>query len=120
MVVPLGAPTFREALRWGTEVYHSLRAELRQRRLSTGIGDEGGFAPRLPTNRAPLEIITTAIERAGYKPGEQVALALDVAATELFTNGEYRLEREGTSMPGPQLVDLYETLCRDFPIVSIE
>ena len=120
MVVPLGAPTFREALRWGTEVYHSLRAELRQRRLSTGIGDEGGFAPRLPTNRAPLEIIIAAIERAGYKPGEQIALALDVAATELFADGRYRLEREGATLSGSELIELYDRLCAEFPIVSIE
>jgi enolase len=120
MVVPLGAPTFAEGLRWGAEVYHALHAELKSRGLGTGIGDEGGFAPRLPTNRAPLEIITTAIERAGYRPGEQVALALDVAATELYVNGEYRLEREGTTLSGGQLIDLYESLCRDYPIVSIE
>jgi len=120
MVVPLGAPTFAEAVRWGAEIYHALHAELKTRKLGTGIGDEGGFAPRLPTNRAPLEIITTAIERAGYTPGEQVALALDVAATELFHEGEYRLEREGTTMSGSELVDLYDTLCSEFPIVSIE
>ncbi len=120
MVVPLGAPTFAEALRWGAEVYHALHAELKGRKLGTGIGDEGGFAPRLPTNRAPLEIITTAIERAGYTPGEQIALALDVAATELFIDGQYRLEREGTTMTGAQLVDLYAALCSEYPIVSIE
>jgi enolase len=120
MVVPLGAPTFREALRWGAEVYHALRAELKSRKLSTGIGDEGGFAPSLPSNRAPLEIIVNAIERAGYKPGEQVALALDVAATELFTDGRYRLEREGTTMTGVEMIDLYERLCSEYPIVSIE
>jgi enolase len=120
MVVPLGAPTFREGLRWGAEVYHALRAELKARQLATGIGDEGGFAPRLPDNRAPLEIILNAIERAGYRPGEQIALALDVAATELFTDGRYRLEREGTSLSGAELIDLYERLCRDYPIVSIE
>jgi enolase len=120
MVVPLGAPTFREALRWGAEVYQSLRAELKNRQLSTGIGDEGGFAPRLPDNRAPLEIILAAIERAGYRPGEQIALALDVAATELFTNGRYRLEREGRTMSGAELIDLYERLCGEYPIVSVE
>jgi enolase len=120
MVVPLGAPSFREGLRWGAEVYHALRAELKSRGLSTGIGDEGGFAPSLPTNRAPLEIIVTAIERAGYRPGDEVALALDVAATELFTDGRYRLEREGTSLSGAELVELYERLCGEYPIVSIE
>jgi enolase 1/2/3 len=120
MVVPLGAPTFREALRWGAEVYHALRAELKSRKLSTGIGDEGGFAPSLPSNRAPLEIIVNAIERAGYKPGEQVALALDVAATELFTNGSYHLEREGATLSGAEMIDLYERLCGEYPIVSLE
>ncbi|HEX8966672.1 MAG TPA: phosphopyruvate hydratase [Chloroflexota bacterium] len=120
MVVPLGAPSFREGLRWGAEVYQALRAELKSRKLATGIGDEGGFAPSLPSNRAPLEIIVGAIERAGYRPGEQIALALDVAATELFTDGRYRLEREGTSHSGSEMIDLYERLCREYPIVSIE
>jgi enolase len=120
MVVPLGAPTFREALRWGAEVYHALRAELKNRKLSTGIGDEGGFAPRLPDNRAPLEIIISAIERAGYKPGDQVALALDVAATELFDGGRYRLQREGVTLSAAELVERYQRLCDEYPIVSIE
>jgi enolase len=120
MVVPLGAPSFGDGLRWGAEVYHALRAELKSRGLSTGIGDEGGFAPSLASNRAPLEIIVTAIERAGYRPGEQVALALDVAATELYADGQYRLEREGTTMTGLELIDLYERLCSEYPIVSIE
>jgi enolase len=120
MVVPLGATSFTEGLRWGAEVYHALRAELTRRGLSTGIGDEGGFAPSLPSNRAPLEIIVTAIERAGYRPGEQVALALDVAATEFYADGQYRLEREGTTLTGLELIDLYERLCSEYPIVSIE
>ncbi|TMF01144.1 MAG: phosphopyruvate hydratase [Chloroflexi bacterium] len=120
MVVPLGAPTFREALRWGAEVYQALRAELKNRKLSTGIGDEGGFAPRLPDNRAPLEIIISAIERAGYKAGDQVALALDVAATELFDGGRYRLEREGVTLSAAELVERYQRLCDEYPIVSIE
>jgi enolase len=120
MVVPLGAPTFAEGLRWGTEVYHALHAELKSRKLGTGIGDEGGFAPRLPDNRAPLEIIIKAIERAGYKPGEHVALALDVAATELYADGQYRLEREGATFSANELIDLYDRLCTDYPIVSIE
>jgi enolase len=120
MVVPVGAATFSEGLRWGTDVYHALRAELKDRGLSTGIGDEGGFAPSLPSNRAPLEVIVTAIERAGYRPGEQIALALDVAASEFYTAGGYRLEREGTTMTGLDLIEMYERLCSDFPIVSIE
>jgi enolase len=101
-------------------VYQALRAELKARQLATGIGDEGGFAPRLPDNRAPLEIIINAIERAGYKPGEQVALALDVAATELFEDGQYRLAREGVTLSASQLVERYGRLCSEYPIVSIE
>jgi len=120
MVVPLGAPTFAEGLRWGAEVYHALHAELKSRKLGTGIGDEGGFAPRLPDNRAPLEVILTAIGRAGYKPGEQIALAIDVAATELFADGKYRLEREGSTLSANELIDLYERMCTDYPIVSLE
>ncbi len=98
-------------------------AELKSRQLSTGIGDEGGFAPSLPDNRAPLEVILRAIERAGYKPGEQVALALDVAATEFFSNsdgGQYRLAREGVTLSAADLIARYERLCSEYPIVSIE
>jgi enolase len=122
MVVPLSAPTFAEGLRWGTEVYHALHAELKSRKLGTGIGDEGGFAPRLPSNRAALEVIISAIERAGYRPGEQVALALDVAASEFYSDsaGQYRLEREGVSHSGVEMIDMYERLCGEYPIVSIE
>ena len=120
MVAPVGARTFAEALRWGAEVYHALRAELKSRQLSTGIGDEGGFAPTLPSNRDALEVVLRAIERAGYKPGDQVAMALDIAATELFDDGQYRLAREGTSKSGAEMVDLYERICSEYPIVSIE
>jgi len=120
MVVPLGAPNFAECLRWGAEVYHALHAELRGRNLSTNVGDEGGFAPKLPNNRAALEVIMIAIESAGYKPGDQVALAMDVAASELFQNGQYVLAREGTTLSGAELINLYEKLCAEFPIVSIE
>jgi enolase len=120
MIAPLGAPTFAEALRWGAEVYHALRDELKKRGLSTNIGDEGGFAPKLPDNRAPLELILAAIERAGYRAGQQVAIALDVAATELFEAGQYRLAREGTTLSGLELIDRYERLTSEYPIVSIE
>jgi enolase len=122
MIVPLGASSFREGLRWGTEVYHALRAELKSRKLSTGIGDEGGFAPSLPDNRAPLEVILKAIERAGYRPGEQVSLALDVAATEFFSpsDGQYSLAREGVTLSAADLIKRYEQLCIEYPIVSIE
>src|SRR5262249_45743921 len=120
MVVPVGAQTFAQGLRWGAEVYHALRAELKSRGLSTGIGDEGGFAPSLPDNRAPLELILSAIQRAGYKPGDQVALALDVAASELFDGGHYRLAREGVTLSAAELIDRYERLCSDYPILSLE
>ncbi len=120
MVLPVGAPTFAEALRWGAEVYHALHAELKSRDLGTGIGDEGGFAPSLPSNRDALEVILRAIERAGYKPGNQIALGLDVAATELFENGRYDLPREGTTKTGAEMVDMYERLCAEYPIISLE
>src|SRR5674476_1264951 len=92
MIAPLGAPTFREALRWGTEVYHSLKSVLKERGLSTGLGDEGGFAPNLESNRAALDLIIVAIERAGYTPGTDIGLALDVAASEFCTDGVYPIE----------------------------
>jgi enolase len=120
MVAPVGARTFAEALRWGAEVYHCLRAELKSRGLGTGIGDEGGFAPTLPSNRDALEVVLRAIERAGYRPGEQVAMALDIAATELYDNGQYRLAREGTTKSGQEMVDMYDQICSEYPIVSIE
>jgi enolase len=120
MVLPVGAPTFRDALRMGAEIYHQLRNVLRARGLSTGIGDEGGFAPSLPNNRAPLELILEAIQTAGYAPGTDVALALDVAATELYRDGSYVLEREGTSKSAAEMIELYESLVDAYPIVSIE
>ena len=120
MVLPIGAPTYREALRMGTEVYHQLRAVLRRRGLGTGIGDEGGFAPSLADNRAPLELIVEAIESAGYAPGVDIVLALDVAATELYRDGSYVLEREGTSKSAAEMVELYESMVGAYPIVSIE
>jgi enolase len=122
MVLPIGAPSFAEALRWGAEVYHALHHLLHERGLGTGIGDEGGFAPRLPNNRAPLDVICEAIRQAGYEPGAQVALGLDVAATELFDaeSRRYRLEREGGSKTAEEMIDLYEQLVGEFPIISIE
>jgi enolase len=123
MIAPVGASSFAEGLRWGAEVYHALRDELKSRGLSTAVGDEGGFAPSLPDNRTPLELILIAIERAGYKPGEQVALALDVAATELYTgvaDNRYTLAREGTTLSGAEMIDRYVQLCSEFPIISIE
>lgn len=118
MIAPLGAPTFREALRWGAEVYHTLKAVIKGRGLSTGLGDEGGFAPNLDSNAAALDLIIEAIEKAGFKPGEDVALALDVASTEFFKDGLYQFEGEGR--PTEYMVDYYEKLISNYPLVSIE
>jgi enolase len=120
MVLPVGASTFRAALQMGTEVYHALHRVLHQRGLGTNVGDEGGFAPSLPDNRAPLDLIMEAIETAGYKPGDDVALGLDVAATELFQDGEYVLEREGARKSAAEMVAYYEGLVSAYPIISIE
>jgi enolase len=120
MVLPVGAPTFSAALQMGTEVYHALHRVLRNRGLGTNVGDEGGFAPSLPDNRAPLDLILEAIETAGYKPGDDVALGLDVAATELYHDGEYVLEREGARKTAAEMVAYYEELVSSYPILSIE
>jgi enolase len=118
MIAPIGAESFREALRWGVEVYHSLKSVLKGRGLATGLGDEGGFAPSLSSNREALDLITTAIEKAGYTPGRDVALALDVAATEFFADGAYTFE--GTKRTAEQLATYYAGLLDAYPLVSIE
>ncbi len=118
MVVPAGFPSFREALRAGVEVYHALRKVLAGRGLSTNVGDEGGFAPNLPANRAALEVLVEAVEAAGYEVGEEVAFALDVAATELHREGRYLLE--GRPFSSDELVDYLAELAGEFPLVSIE
>lgn len=118
MIAPIGAESFREALRWGVEVYHSLKSVLKGRGLATGLGDEGGFAPSLSSNREALDLITTAIEKAGYRPGRDVALALDVAATEFFADGSYSFE--GTKRSAEQLAAYYAELLDAYPLVSIE
>ncbi|HJQ45011.1 MAG TPA: phosphopyruvate hydratase [Amycolatopsis sp.] len=118
MIAPLGAESFREALRWGVEVYHSLKSVLKGRGLGTGLGDEGGFAPSLSSNREALDLITTAIEKAGYTPGRDVALALDVAATEFFAEGTYSFE--GSKKTAEQLGAYYAELLDAYPLVSIE
>ena len=120
MVLPWGAESFREALRMGAEVYHSLRGVLKKRGLSTAIGDEGGFAPSLENNRAALEVIVEAIGEAGYRPGEDVALALDVAASELYEGGGYAFSGERRRLEAKALVDYYQGLLEEFPIISIE
>jgi enolase len=121
MIVPLGAPSFREALRWATEVFHALAGVLKGQGLSTAVGDEGGFAPHLQSNEAALQVLMQAIEKAGYTPGEQIALALDVAASELYRDGAYVLAGEGgRRLTADQLVDFYAGWCDRYPIVSIE
>ena len=118
MIAPIGAPTFREALRWGTEVYHALKSVLQERGLSTGLGDEGGFAPNLESNRAALDLIAVAIDRAGYTLGTDIALALDVAASEFCTDGVYTFE--GRQRTAAEMTAYYAELVADYPLVSLE
>ncbi|TFD53623.1 phosphopyruvate hydratase [Cryobacterium sp. Hh7] len=118
MIVPLGAESFSEALRWGVETYHSLKALLQSKGLSTGLGDEGGFAPNLPSNRAALDLIVEAIENAGYVPGKDIALALDVAASEFFKDGSYNFE--GKKLSAEEMSAYYAELVTDYPLVSLE
>ncbi|CAA9554510.1 MAG: Enolase [uncultured Thermomicrobiales bacterium] len=120
MVMPVGAPSFREGLRWGAEVYHALKGVLHGRGFSLGVGDEGGFAPSLDSNRAALELIVEAIERAGYRPGEQIRIALDPAATEFYEGGKYVLKGEGTERSGAEMVEMYAEWVREYPIISVE
>jgi enolase len=120
MIAPIGAPTFREALRVGAEVYHHLKKVLGARGLSTGLGDEGGFAPNLPTNQAALDLIVDAIEQAGYRPGADVALALDVASSEYHHDGTYDLAGEGRTLTPDEHVAWLAELAEGYPIVSIE
>ncbi|MCC6833210.1 MAG: phosphopyruvate hydratase [Thermoleophilia bacterium] len=120
MVAPVGARNFAEALRMGSEVYQALKSVLKARGLATGVGDEGGFAPNLDSNIQALEVIMEAIAKTGYKPGEQIALALDPATTELWKDGAYHLEGEGRVLTSVQMADYWVELCDRFPIVSIE
>ena len=122
MVMPVGAENFREALRMGAEIFHSLKAVLQGKGLNTAVGDEGGFAPNLSSNEEALATIVEAIEKAGYKPGEDVLLALDVAASELYNkeDGNYHFKGEGRVLSPEELVNYYEELCNKYPIVSIE
>jgi enolase len=118
MIVPVGAPTFRDALRWGAEVFASLAKVLKEKKLLTGVGDEGGFAPNLESNQAALELLIAAIEKAGYKPGEQVALAMDVAASEFYQEGQYIYD--GSSHSPEEFIDYMAKLVGQYPIISIE
>ncbi|MFY9262409.1 MAG: phosphopyruvate hydratase [Arcanobacterium sp.] len=118
MIAPIGAPSFKESIRWGAEVYHALKSVLQARGLNTGLGDEGGFAPNLDSNAAALDLIMEAIEKAGLKPGADVALALDVASTEFFADGGYQFE--GGVKSAQDMIDYYAKLVADYPMVSIE
>ncbi len=120
MIAPIGAASFREALRWGSEVYHALRAVLNEKGLSTALGDEGGFAPSLPTNEAPLQLMVEAVERAGRSLGDEIAFALDPASSEFFSDGAYRLTEEGAVLSSDDMVALYVDLCERYPIISVE
>src|SRR5581483_8944232 len=120
MLVPAGLPSFGEALRAGAEVFHALRRLLRSEGLATGVGDEGGFAPDLPGTEATLALLVRAIETAGYRPGEQVWLALDVAASERWRDGRYRAPGEAAEWKTEELIDVYERLAARFPLVSVE
>jgi enolase len=120
MIVPLGAETFGEALRWGVEVYHTLKSLLHSQGLSTGLGDEGGFAPELPTNAAALDLISEAIAKAGYTLGKDIALALDVAATEFFDEASGTYKFEGKQLSTDEMIAYYEGLVAKYPLVSIE
>ncbi len=120
MIVPFGAPTFRESLRYGTEVFHALKSVLKEKKLNTAVGDEGGFAPDLASNKAALDVIMEAIQRAGFKPGEDIGIALDVAASEFFRNGQYHLSGENRALDREHFVAFLASLSKEYPILSIE
>ncbi len=120
MVMPVGAPSFQEALRWGAEPYHSLKRVLKARGYSTGLGDEGGFAPSLKSNEEAIEVILEAIEGAGYEPGVDLFIALDPAASEFYEDGYYHLRKEGRKLKGEEMVDFYLAWLEQYPIISIE
>ena len=120
MVMPVGAPTYREGLRWGTEVFHALKAVLKQRGMNTSVGDEGGYAPSLASNEDAVAVVLEAIERAGYRAGDDIVIALDPASTEFFADGNYVLAGEGRTLSGAEMVDFWADWTARYPIVSIE
>lgn len=120
MIMPIGAKSFREALRMGAEIFHHLKKMLKDQGMTTTTGDEGGYAPSLPSNEAAIEIISKAVKVAGYKLGKDVGIAMDVAASELYKDGMYDLEREGKKLSSKEMVQLYKTWCKKYPILSIE
>ncbi len=120
MIVPHGAPTFKEALRYGAEVFHALKKILSSKGLNTSVGDEGGYAPSLPTNEAAIETIIEAIKKAGFTPGMDISIAIDAAATEIYENGKYNLKTEKKILTSKEMVEYYANWCKKYPIVSIE
>jgi len=120
MIVPVGAPTFSEAVRWGSEVFHTLKAILKEKGLNTAVGDEGGFAPNLGANHEAIEIIVEAIEKAGYSPGENIFLAIDAAASEFFKDGKYHLASENRVLSADEMTSVYGEWLDQYPIISIE
>lgn len=120
MIMPLGAPSFREALRYGVETFHSLKKILSSKGLNTAVGDEGGFAPALPNNESAMELIVEAITKAGYKPGKDISIAIDPAASEFYKDGKYHLTTEGKILSSREMVDFYENWVKKYPLVSIE
>jgi enolase len=120
MAMPVGASSFSEALQMGVEVYHALKSVLKAKGLSTAVGDEGGFAPNLPSNEDAIKVIIEAIDKAGYKPGEQIYIAMDPASSEFYENGKYVLKGEGRTLSGEEMVEYYANLCSKYPIISIE
>ncbi|CAD7774802.1 MAG: Enolase [Candidatus Methanoperedenaceae archaeon GB50] len=120
MLVPAGFSTYHEALRAGAEIYHTLKNTLKEKGLSTAVGDEGGFAPNLQNNEEPLKLLLEAIEKAGYKPGEQIFLAMDPAASSFYVDGKYKLASEGRELDSKEMIDLFENLVEKYPIISIE
>ena len=120
MAMPVGASSFAEALRWGAETYHALKKVLKQKGYSTGVGDEGGFAPSLKSNEEAVELIIEAVQQAGYQPGRDIFVALDPAASEVFEDGKYVLKKEGRTLSGEEMVDFYEDWVDKYPIISIE
>jgi enolase len=120
MIVPLGAASFHKAMQMSSEVYHSLRRVLGDKGLSTNVGDEGGFAPQLPANKDALDLILAAVDRAGYKAGQDLSIALDPAASTFYQDGKYVLSREGVTLSSTEMVDYYARLVSDYPVISIE
>ncbi|NYG31567.1 phosphopyruvate hydratase [Sphaerotilus montanus] len=120
MIIPVGAPTFREAVRWGAEVFHALKKIIHDKGMSTAVGDEGGFAPSVPNHEAAIQMILDAIEKAGYRAGDQIALGLDCAASEFYKDGQYHLEGEGLVLTAEAWTDILATWCDKYPIISIE